>query len=488
MLWARQHDKCIKCGKNEFRHVGRGLCKYCYQVDSERRDKLHISRRGKYRRRVTPISRDELERQYVQEQMSLVDLARKYNCTRQYIHKLLKHYGIERRDKSGARTIAMSQRKISFKRIDHEGNESEVFLQKITINKNFFKIWSSSMAYVLGVIYTDGNLLPGRERDPLYKNLGSRFSVAQKEPELLEKVLDLMGCNAKLYFSKQTRTGNPIYQFHVNEEEIYDDLLKLGLTPKKSRSIQFPKVPESYVRHFIRGCWDGDGSVYLERNVLPCASFVSGSRQFIYQFVKHLVTLGLPDRTIHTHTNRTSYYFRFTGAANCTELYHVLYEDVPETMYLTRKFDRFKAIAFKFEGQHADEVRLPLKYRIEPLEPIMVQSDGQRAQEILQPPSLQVDHPETTAMHYKRWGTLKGEHFLVIPEPFTRTSLAENLKISPEQVSRVLQSPPLRAEIKKLANNIGTPNVDIRKSIRELKRQAHIFLFGWDDGGWDDLD
>jgi hypothetical protein len=242
------------------------------------------------------------------------------------------------------------------------------------------------------------------------------------------------------------------------------------------------------VRHFIRGCWDGDGSVYLERNVLPCASFVSGSRQFIYQFVKHLVTLGLPDRTIHTHTNRTSYYFRLTGAANCTELYHVLYEDVPETMYLTRKFDRFKAIAFKFEGQHADEVRLPLKYRIEPLEPIMVQSDGQRAQEILQSPSLQVDHPETTAVHYKRWGTFKGEHFLVIPEPFTRTSLAENLKISPEQVSRVLQSPPLRAEIKKLANNIGTPNVDIRKSIRELKRQAHIFLFGWDDGGWDDLD
>jgi hypothetical protein len=199
-------------------------------------------------------SSDDLKQHYLREQMSLTDLARKYNCTRQYIHKLLRKYGVQSRDKAAARTVAMLRNKLSFKRIDAMGNESQVFLQKININKLFFKTWSSQMAYVLGVIYTDGSLLQGRKRGTDHGSRLSRFSVSQKEPELLEKILALMGCNAKLYLSKQRDTGNPIYQFHVNDEDIYDDLSKLGLTPKKSLTMQFPEVPGEYVSHFIRGC------------------------------------------------------------------------------------------------------------------------------------------------------------------------------------------------------------------------------------------
>jgi len=55
---------------------------------------------------------DELRCGYVDEQMSLSDLARRYNCTRQYIHKLLKHYGIERRNKSAARALALNRKRL----------------------------------------------------------------------------------------------------------------------------------------------------------------------------------------------------------------------------------------------------------------------------------------------------------------------------------------------------------------------------------------
>ena len=144
---------------------------------------------------------------------------------------------------------------------------AQVVLQKDqSSTRQFFKSWSSEMAYVLGVIFTDGNLMPLRKRNANYNSRSSRFSVSQKEPELLEKLLALMECDAKLYRGKQVVTGNPIYQFHINDEGIYDDLLALGLTPKKSLTMQFPEVPSSYVRHFIRGCWDGDGSVFFERD------------------------------------------------------------------------------------------------------------------------------------------------------------------------------------------------------------------------------
>ena len=59
-----------------------------------------------------------------------------------------------------------------------------------------------------------------------------------------EKFLALMDCDAKLYRSKQRLTGNPIDQFHVNDKEIDDDLLNLGLTPRKSLTMQFPDVPD----------------------------------------------------------------------------------------------------------------------------------------------------------------------------------------------------------------------------------------------------
>jgi len=71
------------------------------------------------------------------------------------------------------------------------------------------------------------------------------------------------------------------------------------------------------------------------------ASFVSGSLEFLEALVGNLVKAGLPDRTIHRHSHtKTSCYFRFTGF-QVPMLYHYLYDNVPETEYLERKFNLF---------------------------------------------------------------------------------------------------------------------------------------------------
>jgi hypothetical protein len=208
------------------------------------------------------------------------------------------------------------------------------------------------MAYVLGVLYTEGNLRPGIIRDPTTKDtLGmSRFTVSQKEPELLEKILLLMGSNAKLLLRKKKGISGAVYYFHINDNEIYEDLLRLGLSPNKSLSLAFPNIEPSCVRHFIRGCWDGDGSVYWENSDLakPRASFISGSKLFSAGILKHLVSLGLSERKLYTGNEGRAFYFRFLGR-DCAKLYHVLYDGVPESMYLTRKQERFTAIVNYFK-------------------------------------------------------------------------------------------------------------------------------------------
>ena len=77
---------------------------------------------------------------------------------------------------------------------------------------------------------------------------------------------------------------------------------------------------------------------------------MSGSKEFIEQIVNRLVSLGLPDRTIHKtkRSRNVSYYFRYTGSS-CAKLYRLLYDGIDENMYLSRKYDRFRKIGERVE-------------------------------------------------------------------------------------------------------------------------------------------
>lgn len=110
------------------------------------------------------------------------------------------------------------------------------------------------------------------------------------------------------------------------------------------------------MRHFIRGCWDGDGTVYWENNdpTKPRASFISGSKLFAAGILKQLVSLGLSERRLYTGNEGRAFYFRFLGL-DCARLYHIFYDGVPESMYLTRKYERFKAIANYFEVENRNQ-------------------------------------------------------------------------------------------------------------------------------------
>jgi len=197
------------------------------------------------------------------------------------------------------------------------------------------------MAYVLGVIFTDRNLLSRGGSCNM-----DRFSISQREPELLIKVLALMQCNATIHFRREHIYGGvkagALHWFSIAENEGYSDLISLGLKPHKSRTIKFHEVPNEYARHFIRGCWDGDGSVYIDKHSKAIsASYVSGSLIFVEGLVTALKKAGFPERKIYVNKGKKlSYYIRVTGA-QVPNFYHYLYDAVPPTQYLVRKFNLF---------------------------------------------------------------------------------------------------------------------------------------------------
>jgi len=356
-MWSLKHKSCIGCGTTEIKHIALGLCLNCYRkllnarhtgykgrAEKKRNTKLTGKKPGHL------LTKEYLDTEYNLKKRSLGEIAKECGCTRTFVYRRLKSYGITQRDKTTARTLALTKGKLIFERTDEDGQIRSVTLQKNIYNEDFFSEWSDKMAYVLGVICTDGYLSPSKDKDPLKKSKASisRFSVFQKEPELLEKILSLMECNAKLVYQKKTEYKSGVagegYFFHINNEKIYEDLIRLGLTPKKSLTLKFPELPPPYARHFIRGCWDGDGSFHYESGRFG-ASFVSGSLKFIESMLAELYKAGLPKRTIHKHKSVAVYYFKYYSA-QCIKLYEYLYDSVPESQYLTRKHDLIERFVF----------------------------------------------------------------------------------------------------------------------------------------------
>ena len=255
----------------------------------------------------------------------------------------MKVFQIPLRNKSPARACAYDKNKIKVERVDENGKKYFVTHKKINLDEDFFSYWSPETAYVLGIIYTDGNLY----RESSSKK--GRISVSQKNPELLNKIKALMNCDAKLRFLPRRQynevVAGELYILAFNSDKIFADLLKFGLTPRKSCDMNFPSIPQEYVRHFIRGCWDGDGSVYTSRTKTYLgihASYTSGSLPFIQEMISQLESAAMAKPVIHSNKgNNPSYYFKVHGE-DCRYLYHYLYEAVAPEQYLERKFSVFK--------------------------------------------------------------------------------------------------------------------------------------------------
>ncbi len=342
-MWSRNYDKCINCETISIKHIAKGLCKKCYRYNNERKqNKIGWHKRGVA---VKLLTKEKLIELYVEKQLSLGDIGKLVGTSRSNVHTKLKKYQIPTRDRAESRAIALERGKIQYYFINEDGATEKKILRKVRFNETFFTRWSKEMAYVLGAIYTDGNLsLDVRQNSQM-----GTLSFFQKEKELLEKVLTLMECNVNIIKKTRREYNNVVrgegHRFGIVNNLLYKQLIDLGVTPNKSLILEFPNIPKEYARHFIRGCWDGDGTVYIEkRNGHLKTSFVCGSLKFIKTLMQYLEDAGLSKRKLYTDTRskggNTSYYFRYATKDNI-KLFHYLYHDVTESQYLKRKYDIF---------------------------------------------------------------------------------------------------------------------------------------------------
>ncbi len=123
-------------------------------------------------------------------------------------------------------------------------------------------------------------------------------------------------------------------------------LLNLGFFPRKSLRIMFPNMPDTYVSHFIRGYFDGDGSVYkAKRGNCYTVDIITGSKDFIVSFKANLERFaGVSTQKIHNHKTSNAYHIRYQRRGDIEKIFGYFYDiyTIDNKLYLPRKFLRFQ--------------------------------------------------------------------------------------------------------------------------------------------------
>lgn len=202
------------------------------------------------------------------------------------------------------------------------------------INEKFFDTWTEKSAYIFGYITADGCLTESKGH--------LRVSMSSKDKELLEQIKEALESEHGINEYKGQ------YSYVIHRPEIVNRLVEMGLQRRKSREGTFPEVPQEYLRHFIRGYFDGNGAFVLEKHKRDGKRFVSafsfGSGEFGEGLSEALHSLGLRKAPVHYREKREtsfgdSYQIRFY-VRDTRKLAELMYEDA--TIFLKRKKDKWE--------------------------------------------------------------------------------------------------------------------------------------------------
>lgn len=237
--------------------------------------------------------------------------------------------------------------------------------RKYTLNENYFeKLDSKDKAYFLGFIYADGFIT---KRSTGQNILG--ITLAEDEP--LEKFKKYIGCNKPIgvYQKKGSYSNKSVeHKLALISNKLVSDVEKLGVIENKTLVLTFPELPTELVHHFIRGYFDGDGSVFLHNDPRPeydntyLGIDICGTKEFLEGLTHHLPFIE-DEQCIYKELRKETncWNIKFNSNIRSLELYHYMYRDCSD-LYLTRKKDKFENF-IKDKGSETIMINPNQKYK-----------------------------------------------------------------------------------------------------------------------------
>jgi len=168
----------------------------------------------------------DLYQMYEIEKMSAPEIAKFYNVSYSTIYRRMEEWGIKVRALTDAHLY---------------GNK-----RYYVVNEDFFSTWTAESAWVFGWFLSDGYL-----RDRTFG-----FKLARKDREVLEKIKKALDSKHPI---KDCEDYVKNYQKWYKKSTVYFNSKRLV---EALKNISYLDIPHGLFYHFVRGLFEGDGSVY----------------------------------------------------------------------------------------------------------------------------------------------------------------------------------------------------------------------------------
>ena len=254
------------------------------------------------------LIKDDIIQQLYATGLSCQKIANQLNCSESYINKKLRSLNITKRSNS--------------------------IYRRRPWNENFFSLINTEeKAYWLGFLYADGCVHN--------KSNGQKLvTLVVKDKEVIEKFIKALDGNFEV------KQYNDTYGIYLTSKIMFNDLCKLGCIPRKSLILKFPKIKEDLKNHFIRGYFDGDGSVFItnpqNRNKTnttykSIGIGICGTNELLTDLSK-FAPINAPKKDKRKKGN--IWYSSTSGTNKALTFYNYLYKDA--TIWLDRKKNKFE--------------------------------------------------------------------------------------------------------------------------------------------------
>ena len=274
---------------------------------------------------------------------SFSDLAKKYQCSINGIRDLLL------KEKA---VISRGNKDLTGKDYNKRHSCNDLFFDKIDSEKK---------AYWLGYLFADG-----------YNNQKENsvsFSQSEPQEEMVYRFKEDLEATQTISIDKQRTniihgkeiTSKPAHRIKIISKQLSDDLAKHGCIQGKTFTIAFPNIDDQFKSHFIRGYFDGDGSVTNVKNTTGTkAQFnIIGTLDLLLGIQEELVKkAGLNAIKISpARKDSQVYQLVYGGIENVKKFHSYLYSD--SEIYLPKKKNIFESVLklYKDRDDNKDSVR-----------------------------------------------------------------------------------------------------------------------------------
>ena len=123
---------------------------------------------------------------------------------------------------------------------------------KYSVGEKFFDVWTNEMTYVLGFLFADGSL-----KDAAYIR-GKYVRVTSTDHDRILIIRKLLSSSHSIVKTEKGGDRKPRYLLRIGSHTLYERLVALGVTPRKSFTMKLPNVPAENLASFVRGYFARD--------------------------------------------------------------------------------------------------------------------------------------------------------------------------------------------------------------------------------------